>query len=159
MTGARAGVRNEPPRQGEWKTNTSGSETEVRVRNKQSWPQTKPQVGDRGTQSGDAVRTIRKRSSAAQPALVRQVIDGEVWQLANRATMSEPQTGKRHGFTVEQAFIVLSFAIAATILLVFGMDLATGWTLNRYRLEMDITYLFCGTVLGYLSWHVYREQC
>ena len=156
VAGARAVVRNEPPRQGEWKTKTSGSKTEGRVRNKESWSRTKPRPGDR---SGEAVRTARERPGGALPTLVNQVINGEVWQLANRDTMSESQSfGRQRRFTVEQAFVVLSLAIAATILLVFGIDLLNGWTLNRYSLAMDFTYLFCGIVLGYLSWHVYREQ-
>ena len=49
-------------------------------------------------------------------------------------------------------------AIAALLLLTFGLDLATGFPFGGVYPPMDVGFMVCSAVLGYLSWATLREQ-
>jgi hypothetical protein len=57
-----------------------------------------------------------------------------------------------------KALCILGIAISALILIVFGLDLATGTPFNKANMLMDIGFVICSGVLGYLSWTTLREQ-
>jgi hypothetical protein len=40
----------------------------------------------------------------------------------------------------------------------FGLDLALGFPFGRVAPTMDILFLVCAAMLGYMSWSTYREQ-
>jgi len=49
-------------------------------------------------------------------------------------------------------------AVAAILLLLFGLDLALGIPFGKMSMMMNVGYLVCAVVLAYLSWSTYREQ-
>ena len=50
------------------------------------------------------------------------------------------------------------FVALAVLLLVFGLDLAVGFPFKSASMTMDISFIVCSLVLGYLSWTTVREQ-
>jgi hypothetical protein len=44
------------------------------------------------------------------------------------------------------------------VLIVFGLDLAMGTPFNGASKMMDIGFVICSGILGYLSWTTLREQ-
>lgn len=57
-----------------------------------------------------------------------------------------------------KALCILGIAISALVLIVFGLDLAMGTPFNGASPMMDIGFVICSGVLGYLSWSTLREQ-
>jgi hypothetical protein len=57
-----------------------------------------------------------------------------------------------------KALCVFGIVVAAVLLLVFGLDLATGFPFGRVSTIMDIGFVVCSLVVGYLSWATLREQ-
>jgi hypothetical protein len=57
-----------------------------------------------------------------------------------------------------KALTIISMAVAGILLLLFGADLALGFPFKRASLTIDIGFVVCSLVLGYLSWTVYRDQ-
>ena len=53
---------------------------------------------------------------------------------------------------------ILGMAIAAMLLIVFGMDLAMGVPFDGRSSAMDISFVICSAILAYLSWMTFREQ-
>lgn len=53
---------------------------------------------------------------------------------------------------------IFGMAIAAVLLAIFGMDLATGFPFSGESGLMDIGFLLSAAALGYLSWTTFREQ-
>ena len=49
-------------------------------------------------------------------------------------------------------------ALAALLLLVFGLDLALKFPFGRVSPTMDIGFLLCSLALGYVSWATLKEQ-
>ena len=49
-------------------------------------------------------------------------------------------------------------AIALLILLLFVLDLAVKFPFQRFNTMMDVVFVVCALVLGYLSWATLREQ-
>ena len=62
-----------------------------------------------------------------------------------------------------RALTIMAMAISAVFLLVFVLDLVGKFVfpmLAPFRgtsMMMDITFLVCGIILGYLSWSTYKE--
>ncbi len=59
---------------------------------------------------------------------------------------------------MSKALCILGIAISALVLIVFGLDLAMGTPFNGASKVMDIGFVICSAVLGYLSWTTLREQ-
>lgn len=57
-----------------------------------------------------------------------------------------------------KALCIFGTVIAAVLLLVFGLDLATGFPFGTADKWMDIVFLISAAILGYLSWMTLREQ-
>ena len=63
-----------------------------------------------------------------------------------------------------KALCYIGLAVAAVLLVVFGLELATAFILDEafpfrgISLQMDIGFVFSAGVLGYLSWATLREQ-
>ncbi len=63
-----------------------------------------------------------------------------------------------------KALCYSGLVIAALLLLLFGLDLATammlgsGFPFRGVNKTMDIGFIVCSAVLGYLSWTTLREQ-
>jgi hypothetical protein len=53
-----------------------------------------------------------------------------------------------------KALTISGFVVAALLLLVFGLDLGLG-ILNGNKM-MDIGFVLCAAILGYLSWNTWR---
>ncbi|PHR96162.1 MAG: hypothetical protein COA78_29055 [Blastopirellula sp.] len=59
-----------------------------------------------------------------------------------------------------KALTISGMVIAVLILLLFTLDLALGVPFGRASMMMmimDIVFMVCGAILGYLSWNTYRE--
>ncbi|WP_425397761.1 hypothetical protein [Aeoliella sp.] len=48
-------------------------------------------------------------------------------------------------------------AVAGLSLLLFGLDLATTFPFGRQSWLIDIGFVICAGILGYLSWSAYRD--
>ncbi|MEE8452199.1 MAG: hypothetical protein V3R99_09800 [Thermoguttaceae bacterium] len=59
---------------------------------------------------------------------------------------------------MSKALCYIGIGVAGLLLLVFGLDLAIGVPFNKASLVMDIGFVVCSAVLGYLSWTTLREQ-
>jgi len=57
-----------------------------------------------------------------------------------------------------KALCISGLVIAGLLLLVFGMDLAIGFPFGGANSTLDIGFIVCSAILGYLSWSTYREQ-
>ena len=63
-----------------------------------------------------------------------------------------------------KALCYIGLAVAVVLLLVFGLDLATGFILDKafpfggISMLMDIGFVLGAGALGYLSWITLREQ-
>ena len=53
---------------------------------------------------------------------------------------------------------IIGIILSALMVLVFGIDLALGIPFLKASMMMDITFIVCGGLLGYLSWATMREQ-
>ncbi len=60
-------------------------------------------------------------------------------------------------FSLEKAFVIFGFSVALIMVLLFGLDLATGLPFWRASTLWDATAVICGLVLGYLSWDTWRD--
>lgn len=56
-----------------------------------------------------------------------------------------------------KALSISGITIAALLLILFGLDLAIGMPFNKASKAMDISFLICALVLGYMSWSTFRE--
>ena len=57
-----------------------------------------------------------------------------------------------------KALCIAGIVVAALVLLVFGVDLATGFPLHQSSMLMDGAFVVFALILGYLGWTTYREQ-
>lgn len=53
---------------------------------------------------------------------------------------------------------IFGMVIAALILVLFLLDLAIAFPFSRAALVMDIIFVLCAAVLGWLSWTTFKEQ-
>ncbi len=56
-----------------------------------------------------------------------------------------------------KALSIISIAIAALLLLMFGLDLALGMPFGRANTTLDIGFIVFSGILGYLGWSALRE--
>jgi hypothetical protein len=56
-----------------------------------------------------------------------------------------------------KALTISGITIAALLLILFGLDLAIGMPFNKASKVMDISFLICALILGYMSWSTFRE--
>lgn len=56
-----------------------------------------------------------------------------------------------------KALCVAGMVVAVLVLLVFGMDVATGFPFNGASTLMDILLILCSLILGYLGWATLRQ--
>jgi hypothetical protein len=58
-----------------------------------------------------------------------------------------------------KALCIFGMVVAVLILLIFGLDLATGMPFHvSNKWTMDLPLVLCALVLGYLGWSTLREQ-
>jgi len=57
-----------------------------------------------------------------------------------------------------KALCIVGIAVAVLLLVVFGLDLAIGFPFGKASQTMDIGFVVCSLVVGYLSWTTFREQ-
>lgn len=57
-----------------------------------------------------------------------------------------------------KALCIVGTVIAALMFLVFALDLGLGFPFGTADKKMDIGFLVCSAVLGYLSWTTLQEQ-
>ena len=50
-----------------------------------------------------------------------------------------------------------AMAIAGLCALLFGLDLALGIPFGRANMLIDIGFVLCALILGYLSWNAFRD--
>jgi uncharacterized RDD family membrane protein YckC len=58
-----------------------------------------------------------------------------------------------------KALCIFGMAVAALLLLIFGLDLAVAMPFRgENRMMLDVPLVVCSLILGYLSWVTFREQ-
>lgn len=57
-----------------------------------------------------------------------------------------------------KALCISGMVVAVLLLLVFGLDLAVGFPFGGVNTTMNVGFLICSAILGYLSWTTFREQ-
>ena len=57
-----------------------------------------------------------------------------------------------------KALCILGTAISILLLVVYGLDLLSGFPFNAESRMMDIGFIIAGAILGYLSFTTMREQ-
>jgi hypothetical protein len=57
-----------------------------------------------------------------------------------------------------KALCILGMVVAALVVLVFLLDLALGVPFYGVSKLLDIVFVICGAILGYLSWATMKEQ-
>ena len=98
-------------------------------------------------------RTARRRESSA---LIPCQIGGETWRLAQRPY--EARSDSLVYSLRRLSLVGTGLVVAALLILLFGVDLLTGWPFHQFSMSMDVAYLICGTLLLYLSWDAYHER-
>jgi hypothetical protein len=53
---------------------------------------------------------------------------------------------------------IAGMVVAALLLFMFGLDLALGFPFQKASMLMDVLFVICAAMLGYMSWSTYREQ-
>ena len=57
-----------------------------------------------------------------------------------------------------KALAISGMVVAGLLLLLFGLDLAVWVPFGRASRMVDVVFLLCAAILGYMSWSTYREQ-
>jgi hypothetical protein len=57
-----------------------------------------------------------------------------------------------------KALCIVGMAVAALLVLLFGLDLGLGVPFGGASMLMSIGFIICAVILGYLSWSTFREQ-
>ena len=57
-----------------------------------------------------------------------------------------------------KALTILGMIIALLIFCLFAADLAIGTPFEKASVALDIGFIICALILGYLSWSAYKEQ-
>ena len=57
-----------------------------------------------------------------------------------------------------KAMSIAGMVVAGLIAFLFGFDLALAFPFSRANTIMDIGFLVCGAILGYLSWNAFRDN-
>lgn len=56
-----------------------------------------------------------------------------------------------------RALTITGLIVAVLVLLIFGLDLALKVPFKRDNWMMDVGFIICAVILGYLSWTAFRE--
>ena len=59
---------------------------------------------------------------------------------------------------MSKALTIVGMVIAVLLLLIFALDLAAGIPFGRVSMMMDIAFVVCAAVLGFLSYTTFLEQ-
>lgn len=59
---------------------------------------------------------------------------------------------------MSKALTIVGMVIAVLLLLIFALDLAAGIPFARVSMMMDIAFVVCAAVLGFLSYTTFLEQ-
>ena len=57
-----------------------------------------------------------------------------------------------------KALCIVGMVIAGLLIILFGLDLAIGIPFGKTNAVMNIGFLVCAAILGYVSWATFREQ-
>ena len=60
-------------------------------------------------------------------------------------------------YAMSRALTIFGMVVAGLMAFVFSFDLALGFPFDRADKTMDICFLLCAGILGYLSWATMRE--
>ena len=64
-----------------------------------------------------------------------------------------------HGkFFMPKALCIVGTVVAVVVFLVFGFDVAIGFPFGKASPIVDVGFIVCSLILGYLSWTTLREQ-
>lgn len=59
---------------------------------------------------------------------------------------------------MSKALTIVGMVVAVLLLLIFALDLAVGTPFGGASLLMDIIFILCAAILGFLSYTTFREQ-
>lgn len=90
-----------------------------------------------------------------------EVPSGDVATKEPQATIQSQVRGRRSDFWSEfsaaQPLLVFSFLLGVVFIVLFGLDLCTGWLFWRASVLMDVSFTVCGLGLIFLCWDTYRD--
>ena len=58
---------------------------------------------------------------------------------------------------MSKALTIGGMVVAVLLLILFSIDLAIGIPFKRAGLMMDVAFVICSIILGYLSWSAFKE--
>lgn len=61
-------------------------------------------------------------------------------------------------FNLVKCFTLFGFTVAATHVIIFGLDLAIAWPLQRASVLFDVNCIICGLLLACLSLGTFKDQ-
>jgi len=102
-----------------------------------------------------ASRQSTRPAATPQPATAKEVITLPAIQTARRRSTLEIFF---ESFSLVKGFTLFGFAVGALHVILFGLDLAIGWPLQRASVLYDINSVVCGLALACLSWDTFRDQ-
>ncbi len=80
-------------------------------------------------------------------------------QAVNYTSATDPRSSSlKDPERMPKALTISGMVVAVSLLLTFGLDLAVGVPFGKASQAMDIAFLICAALLGYVSWNTYREQ-
>ena len=59
---------------------------------------------------------------------------------------------------MSKALTIGGMVVAILLLILFSIDLAIGIPFKRASLVMDVSFVLCAIMLGYLSWSTFKES-
>ena len=57
-----------------------------------------------------------------------------------------------------KALTILGMIVSVLVAILFGADLAISFPFQRASMMMDVVFIACAGMLGYMSWSSFREQ-
>ncbi|MBX7167340.1 MAG: hypothetical protein K1X74_13500 [Pirellulales bacterium] len=58
---------------------------------------------------------------------------------------------------MQRILTIAGLVVAVLLALIFGLDLALGIPFSKVSMLMDILFLVCALMLGYMSWMTLRQ--
>ncbi len=102
-------------------------------------------------------RRVEPRERSASPVVQPEETVASL--SAIRAVRKKSSLGLFFGsFSFVKCFTLFGFVVAAVHIVLFGLDLAVAWPLQRASILYDINSVICGVALACLSWGVFRDQ-
>ncbi|MER3417154.1 MAG: hypothetical protein C4297_13225 [Gemmataceae bacterium] len=93
----------------------------------------------------------------AQKAAKTETEETRAVEAAEKKPVPMVRPPRKKGASLEKKLSIVSLALCALVLLVFLLDLVTGFPFGRVSVTLDIVLLLASGLLAYISWEGMRE--